>query len=125
MNTAISSVPRRPRQSYTKAFKAELIAACMVAGASVAAIAMANQVNANLLRRWIKQQQAMPAPTASAVRAEALPSPAIVPVSVPAKMAPPTGDIHCEIRHRQAVIVVTWPADQSTACAQWLRELMQ
>jgi transposase-like protein len=31
------------------------VAACQVAGASVAGIALERQINANLLRRWIKE----------------------------------------------------------------------
>ena len=41
------------RHVYRKEGKAALVAACSEAGASVAAIALAHGVNANLLRKWI------------------------------------------------------------------------
>jgi transposase len=41
------------RHVYRKEGKAALIAACAQPGASVAAIALAHGVNANLLRKWI------------------------------------------------------------------------
>lgn len=122
MTRIVSAVPRRPRQHYSKSFKAELVAACQQPGASVAAIAMANQVNANLLRRWINlhaaRQASRPAKLPAAL------APTLVPITVPSPTTA-SGDIRCEIRHRQAVIQVTWPAAQATACAQWLRELLQ
>lgn len=41
------------RQVYRKEGKAALVAACAEPGASVAAIALAHGVNANLLRKWL------------------------------------------------------------------------
>ena len=41
------------KRLYADAFKADLVRRCLVPGASVAATAMTNGVNANLLRRWI------------------------------------------------------------------------
>ena len=41
------------RHVYRKEGKAALVAACSAPGASVAAIALAHGVNANLLRKWI------------------------------------------------------------------------
>ncbi len=45
----ISGVPRR---QHEKSFKAELVEQCLVPGASVAAVALAGGVNANLLFKW-------------------------------------------------------------------------
>ena len=125
MPLSVSSVFKRPRQSYSKSFKAELVAACQQPGASVAAIAMANQLNANLLRRWIKLHVARQAVQTSGSKALVKPAPALGPVAVQPEAEVAVGDFRCEIRHRQAVIQVTWPVDQASACAQWLRELLQ
>jgi transposase len=43
---------RRLRRKHGAEFKAQVVAACRPVGVSIAAIAMANGVNANLLRRW-------------------------------------------------------------------------
>jgi transposase-like protein len=46
---------RRTHRTYTREFNAELVAACQVPGASIAAIAGAHAMNANLLHRWLKK----------------------------------------------------------------------
>lgn len=46
---------RRRRRRHTVEFKANLIAACSRPGVSIASVALANGINANLLRRWIEQ----------------------------------------------------------------------
>jgi len=42
---------------YSKAGKTALVQACLHPGVSVAASALANGVNANLLRKWIRQHE--------------------------------------------------------------------
>lgn len=46
----------RRRGRYSNEFKQDLVAACRVPGVSVASIALANGINANLLRRWVSQR---------------------------------------------------------------------
>lgn len=46
---------RHTHRTYTREFKAELVAACQVPGASIAAIAGAHAMNANVLHRWLKE----------------------------------------------------------------------
>ena len=46
----------RKRGRYSNEFKQDLVAACSVPGVSVASIALANGINANLLRRWVSQR---------------------------------------------------------------------
>ena len=48
------------RRYFSKAHKDAVIAKCLVRGASLAAVALANGFNANLVRRWVKQRQALP-----------------------------------------------------------------
>lgn len=45
----------RKRGRYSNEFKRELVAACRAPGISVASIALANGINAHLLRRWVAQ----------------------------------------------------------------------
>ena len=44
---------RRVRRQYSTEFRVQVIEAASQPGVSVAAIALANGMNANLLRRWI------------------------------------------------------------------------
>jgi len=44
---------QRRRRSYSAQFKAGVIKACQEPGVSLASVALANGMNANLLRRWV------------------------------------------------------------------------
>jgi len=46
-------VNRTGRRTYTAAFKLDVVRRCSVPGVSVAGVAMAYGINANLVRRWI------------------------------------------------------------------------
>lgn len=70
------------RSVYDRAAKAELVRRCRQSGVSVARMALAHGVNANLLRKWI-----MTAPTSLT-----LPSVALVPVRTRSAELPPATD---------------------------------
>jgi len=46
---------KRKRGRYSNEFKRELVKACEAPGISTASVALANGVNANLLRRWVSE----------------------------------------------------------------------
>ena len=48
----VAGISGTPRRQHERSFKAELVAQCLVPGASVAAVALAGGVNANLLFKW-------------------------------------------------------------------------
>lgn len=57
MDTSDIKWPQRKRRGrYSNEFKQKLVEACNAPGTSVAAIALANGINANLLRRWISER---------------------------------------------------------------------
>jgi len=47
----------RIRRSYSKSFKAELVAQSLAKNESIAAIALGHGINANLLQRWIREHE--------------------------------------------------------------------
>lgn len=51
LSQPLSSPPRLTRRSYSAAFKAQVLAECQHPGASVAAIAHAHGINANLVHK--------------------------------------------------------------------------
>lgn len=68
MARAESSAGRgRSKRRHSDEFKAQVVAACEARGASVAGVAMAHGVNANLVRKWIIKQRHAAAPVAAAV----------------------------------------------------------
>jgi transposase-like protein len=46
---------RRKRGRYSNEFKREVVKACQAPGVSTASVALANGMNANLLRRWVAE----------------------------------------------------------------------
>ena len=98
------------RRTYSKSAKLALVDLCKQSGASVAALALAHGINANLLRRWINQYGAgsggtRPAP--SEKRAALLPVTSYP--SVPSPAAPE--DRWIEISFKGATIRVRGVVD--------------
>ncbi|MBP8277332.1 MAG: transposase [Propionivibrio sp.] len=55
-NALSAPAPRRNRR-HAPEFKARVIAACLQPGASFAAVALVNGLNANFLRTWVSVQR--------------------------------------------------------------------
>ena len=51
---------RRRRRLHSDEFKADAVAAAAQPGMSTAAVAMARGINANLLRRWVRDAEVLP-----------------------------------------------------------------
>lgn len=131
MDTNLITVPaNRPRRRHSPEFKAQAIAACLQPGVSIAAIALANQLNANYLRRWVKvhrdqQTAAITAPgKMSDESAKPPPSTTLVPITLRTPALESAANLQIEIRRAETTIHITWPVSQANACAQWLREIL-
>jgi transposase-like protein len=103
------------------------VAACRKPGVSIAAIALANGLNANLLRRWVvTEEQAKPI---DAVIASSAPSTvesrAFIPIQVESSAVTTTHEITIELRRGATVVKVGWPLVAAGDCAAWLRELLR
>jgi transposase len=116
---------RRRRRLHSDEFKADAVAACTQPGVSMAAVALSRGVNANLLRRWVREAELRSTPTApmTETRPQARPpAPAsFVPLQIP---APVVKDIRVELRRGSTTVSVTWPAEAASQCALWIRELL-
>lgn len=133
---------RRTHRTYTAEFKANLVAACQKPGTSIAALAAANAMNANVLHRWLQEHARTGAHqliSLSASKSTAKPStqaltaerPAFIalplsPVASQAQSAPThASSIRVEIQRANTTIIVNWPVHDGASCAQWLRECLQ
>jgi transposase len=121
---------RRRRRLHSDEFKANAVATCMQPGMSMAAVAMAHGINANLLRRWVREVEmkvSHGAPGRSVRNVEGPPvKPAFVPMALPAPAAlTPMTDIRIELQRGSAAVTVTWPASAASECAAWMRELLR
>lgn len=128
MNTSEQavSVGRRRRRRHSAEFRAEAVKACQQPGVSVAAIALARGLNANLLRRWVLRAERGTLLVPSRSSAPSAPvenSGAFVPVGIPASAAEVA--IRIEVRRGSSTVNIQWPASAAGECALLLRELMK
>ena len=116
--------PIRRRRHHREEFKQAVIAACCEPGASLAGIAMVNGVNANQVRRWMRER-GISAPTQCLpISTETETVPAFIPVPIAPTTAEPSV-IRVEIRRGHAAVKIDWPTDAAEACATWLRDWLR
>ncbi|HJV69499.1 transposase [Ideonella sp.] len=123
-----------PRRRHAAELKAAVLAECEAPGASVAAVALAHGLNANLVRKWLVgrgiKRTGLPAPrAASALALDARLTPAIAaPASfVPVQMPPPAPakDMKVQLRRGATTVTLCWPAESAGELMAWMRELMK
>ena len=115
----MTSEKRKTWRRYDTAFKAQVLAECEVAGASVAKVAMSHGINANVVHRW--RQLAREGGTKVAPpRNEFVP----VPLAATAAAAADS-DIRIELRRGATAMTIRWPVAAAGECAAWLRELLR
>ncbi len=135
MDTSQIELPsgRRTRRRHPADFKQGVIQACMQPGVSIAAIALANGLNTNMVRKWVIDAQARqgkgdvrggpPAKSLALAQVTDKPVPSFMALPVaPAEPAPP---ISIEITRGATALKVSWPSACAGDCALWLRELLR
>jgi transposase-like protein len=119
---------RRRRRNHSALFKAEAVGACQQAGVSVAAVALARGLNANLLRSWVAQAERGKTPIAIRPTAAAETSQrteSFVPVRLASNPGPTGESIRIEVHRKDRRITIEWPASAARSCAKVLRELVK
>jgi transposase len=119
----MGSEVRERRQRYSAELKAQIMAECEAPGASVARVAMAHGINANVVHRWrqLVREGGVRRTRPSAATAAA---PGFVPVVVSDTPGTKAGDIHIELRRGATAVAIRWPVSAAAQCAVWLRELL-
>ena len=133
------------RRVHGAEFKAKVLAECREPGASLAAVALANGLNANLVRKWMHgrglQRCGLSSDGGVAVQArgreERTPALQFVPVALattgpsaePSLRTSPSvsteaAQIQVGLCRGDASLAVRWPASQAGQCSAWLRELV-
>ena len=122
---------RRTHRTYTAEFKAQLVAACQQPGASIAALAGSQGMNANVLHRWLKEhahsgrhQLIKPG------RTDALATVPLAPAFLPVKLtvaAPESAvaQIKAELRKGALSMNITWPISAAAQFASWATALLK
>ena len=118
-------VEGRRRRRYSEEFKAGVVAKCRQPGVSMAGVALAHGLNANLLRRWVeelKEEATAPVAPNDSDRVE----PArFVPLPAPIKPTPSAASIRIEIARGPTRVVVQWPMEAAEECKAWLQDLLR
>jgi transposase len=114
--------PLRRKRRHSEEFKDELVRACSEPGISVAGIALANGVNANLLRKWMGTR-GVTAPSLRRPVESKQPvarAPEFLPVAI-TPTEPILPEIRIEARRGNTVVKIDWPVAAAAECATWLR----
>ena len=103
------------RRKYSATFKARILAACEQPGASVAGVALANGLNANMVHKWRRIAKAKSEEISAPASSDFIP----VPVTVPDQRRSDGESVMLEVRQ----IKVHWPLAHIDRAIDWLRLL--
>ena len=113
----IEGKSRRPRRSFTRAFKQDLVNQTLASGASISAVALANGLNTNQLFTWRRQLLAPTSVQPAVLLPVEMEAAAPLMINIPADPAPtkPTRvGPHIEIAGTHATVRLHGHVDQAT-----------
>ena len=112
------------RRYHDDELQARVLAECAGPAASVAKVALAHGINANLVHKWRRRAAGKDKVPAAPVQA----SGEFVALSLtplPPAPAPPAEPIRIELRRGATLVSIAWPAVAAGECTAWLRELLR
>jgi transposase len=125
----MSTESKRRRQERSPELKARVLAECERPGSSVAQVALAHGVNANLVHGWRRIERDRRLAVSRALEEAKVTSPApaevapFVPVTV--EQSVNEGKIEIEVRRGALTMKTTWPVAAAAQCAAWAREILR
>ena len=117
---------RRRRRRHSAEFKAAVISECLRPGVSIAAVALAHGLNANMLRKWVidgEHRLAAPRPVAAPPESPPVRASTFIPMALPAPVV--DGEIHLELQRAGTTVKIVWPASTARDYAVWLRDWLR
>lgn len=123
----------KQRRRHSAELKAQVLQACAVPGAAVAAVAREFGLNDNLVHQWrrgrgvgVPRSKTSSEPADAAPQFIALPLPGLAtPVAATETATPIASDIRLELKRAGLQVSVTWPLSAAGQCAAWLREVLR
>jgi transposase len=111
----------RRRRHHSSELKTQVLAECAQPGASVARVALAHGLNANLVHKWRRQAEAR-------ARDQTLTTaPSFIPVEIASAQS--AGDtpqvIEFRLQRAGLKVCIRWPMMAAAMSAPWLRELLR
>jgi transposase len=116
-----STPTKRTRRKHAPDLKRHVVLACQQPGASVAGVSLAHGLNANLVRRWLREGQV----ATGVARVSGPPSSTFVELPIPRASAPALEPIRLELRRGASTVSLQWPATAAAECGAWLREWLR
>jgi len=112
---------RKKVRQHPDALRQQVLAECAQPGASVARVAQAPGLNANMVHACRQDRGTSPLRDAGA------PAPATEFIALP--LAPPVAaalpDIRFELRRGATSVSITWQCQAASECGTWLREWLR
>ena len=125
---AVAAPPKRRWRRHPDEFRARVIELARQPNASVAAVALANGLNANMLRRWVREAESAGdgggeiAQLRDATRTAFVQLPMCTQPSLPAATSEPiAARVEVEIHRNGTTVRASLPLDSCSAA--WLREV--
>ena len=106
------------RRRHDEQLKRQVLEECSAAGASVAKVAMAHGLNANLVHKWRRTAGTPGVPQTETFIPVMLAAPVSPSIEQPTK-------IDLELQRGPVCVKVSWPITSAPACAAWLRETLR
>ena len=115
-------IKRTRVRAYAPQFKAQVLAECSRPGASVAKVALAHGLNANMIHTWRREARGAVAPAAPAAPGAG----EFVPLQLAGSpVGTPVPPIRIELRQGATSVALVWPVEAADTCAAWLRALLK
>lgn len=115
---------RKKVQQHPPELRRQVLDACVQPGASVAKVALAHGLNANMVHAWRKQERDKQVHQSDGVAAAGKGVEFIaLPMTAPTTSALP--DIRIELRRGATTVSITWPVQAARECAVWLQEWLR
>lgn len=126
---AVATPPKRIWRRHSEEFRERVIELARQPNTSVAAVALANGLNANMLRRWVRDAEVAGTAGDETVSPRDGALPAFVQLPMHTPPSPPTAvpqqtaaGVEVEIQRNGTTVRANLPVDSRSAA--WLREVM-
>jgi transposase-like protein len=125
MDTSSEAIPeRRRRRQHSAEFKAKIVETCRQPGVSIAATALFNGLNANMVRKWVSEAEGhRSAAWIDQPRTEVEPVPGFIALAPPSASAPAA--IQIELKRGALGIRISWPLEAASVFSTCLSELLR
>ena len=119
------ALAKRNRRRHSEEFRAEVVKASRQPGTSVAAVALEHRLNANLVRRWIKEQAGESVNSGRPSGNDAAEPLTVAPVRIESSPVVRAEEIRLDIRRGTLTVQMAWPGTEIDQLGALLKELLR